>query len=213
MYRFDIINLLIKKHNFKKYLEIGVCNPDECFNLIECEDKDSVDPGVEFTDNPVKYPFTSDDFFDRLNKGETDKPSGYKWDIIFIDGLHISHQVEKDILNSLDHLSEEGIIVLHDCNPPEMWFAREDLILDGIPRAWNGTVWKSVYKLRATRPDLFVCTVDTDWGVGIVKRGGQICCDFDNSFFEYRVFESNRKDHLNLISVEEFKNFLDLNLI
>ena len=211
MYRFDIINSIVKKHEFKKYLEIGVCNPEDCFNLIECDDKDSVDPGVEFQENPVKYPFSSDEFFSKLDSGEIDKPSDYKWDVIFIDGLHLSYQVEKDILNSLNHLSEGGIIVLHDSNPPEIWFAREDLVLDGIPRAWNGTVWKSIYKLRATREDLFVCTVDTDWGVSIVKRGIQECCDFNNSFFEYLIFDKNRKDHLNLISVEEFKRLLDSN--
>ena len=71
---------------------------------------------------------------------------------------------------------------------------------------WNGTVWKSIYKLRATRPDLFVCTVDTDYGIGIVKLGKQECCDFNNSFYEYREFEKNKKEHLNLISIEEFNN-------
>ena len=34
MLRYDIINDLIHKNNFKTYLEIGVRNPDECFNLI-----------------------------------------------------------------------------------------------------------------------------------------------------------------------------------
>jgi hypothetical protein len=84
--------------------------------------------------------------------------------------------------------------------------AREDFIIDGIAHGWNGTVWKSIYKLRATRPDLFVCTVDTDWGIGIVKRGKQQCCNFNNSFYEYREFEKNKKEHLNLISIEEFNN-------
>ena len=81
---------------------------------------------------------------------------------------------------------------------------REDFIIDGVAHGWNGTVWKSIYKLRATRPDLFVCTVDTDFGVGIVKRGQQECCDFDNSFYEYRAFEKNRKEHLNLITIDEY---------
>jgi hypothetical protein len=206
MNRYDIINELIKKYNYKTYLEIGVRNPDECFNLINCETKHSIDPGYENDENQVDYPYTSDNFFRLLENKELNLPTTHKWGIIFIDGLHISNQVEKDILNSLNHLSENGVIVLHDCNPPNLWMAREDFIIDGIAHGWNGTVWKSIYKLRATRPDLFVCTVDTDYGIGIVKRGKQECCDFNNSFYEYREFEKNKKEHLNLISIEEFNN-------
>jgi hypothetical protein len=208
MNRYDIINELIKKCDYKTYLEIGVKNPDECFNLISCETKHSVDPGYEDPENRVDYPYTSDNFFKLLENQELNLSTTHKWDIIFIDGLHISSQVEKDILNSLNHLSENGVIVLHDCNPPELRFAREDYMVDGYYVAWNGTVWKSIYKLRATRPDLFVCTVDTDWGIGIIRRGQQECCDFNNSFYEYREFEKNRKEHLNLISIEEFNNML-----
>jgi hypothetical protein len=206
MNRYDIINNLIQKYDYKTYLEIGVRNPDECFNLINCETKHSIDPGYENDENQVDYPYTSDNFFRLLENKELNLPTTYKWDIIFIDGLHISNQVEKDIFNSLNHLSENGVIVLHDCNPPNLWMAREDYIIDGIGHSWNGTVWKSIYKLRATRPDLFICTVDTDYGIGIVKRGKQECCDFNNSFYEYREFEKNKKEHLNLISIEEFNN-------
>lgn len=206
MNRYDIINNLIQKYDYKTYLEIGVRNPDECFNLINCKTKHSVDPGYENDENQVDYPYTSDNFFRLLENKELNLSTTHKWDIIFIDGLHISNQVEKDIFNSLNHLSENGVIVLHDCNPPNLWMAREDYIIDGIAHGWNGTVWKSIYKLRATRPDLFVCTVDTDYGIGIVKRGKQECCDFNNSFYEYKEFEKNKKEHLNLISIEEFNN-------
>jgi hypothetical protein len=204
MERYDIINDLIRKNNFKKYLEIGVRDPDECFNKINCYVKHSVDPGHEIKDDRIEYQYTSDTFFKLLESGHLNLSTTYKWDVIFIDGLHVSTQVEKDIMNSLNHLNYDGFIVLHDCNPPELWYAREDFCVNGVYSPWNGTVWKSIYKLRATRPDLFVCTVDTDWGVGIVKRGQQECCDFNNSFYEYREFEKNRKEHLNLITVSEF---------
>jgi hypothetical protein len=206
MNRYDIINVLIEKNNFGSYLEIGVRDPKDCFDFIECGVKHSVDPGYEHSENSVKYKYTSDNFFSLLENGNLDLSINYKWDVIFIDGLHISTQVEKDISNSINHLSDEGFIILHDCNPPDLWFAREDYMINGVCHNWNGTVWKCVYKLRATRPDLFVCTVDTDWGIGIIKRGEQQCCDFNNPFYEYREFEKNRKDHLNLISVEEFNN-------
>ena len=34
MNRYDIINNLIQKYDYKTYLEIGVRNSDECFNLL-----------------------------------------------------------------------------------------------------------------------------------------------------------------------------------
>ena len=52
-YRYDLINKVIKKFGFKKYLEIGVCVPSDCFDMIEVEDKVGVDPGIENPENPV----------------------------------------------------------------------------------------------------------------------------------------------------------------
>jgi hypothetical protein len=101
MYRSEIINQIIKTKSLTKYLEIGVRNPDDCFNFINIELKDGVDPGFENPDNPVKYPYTSDDFFVRLENNLLDKSPDFKWDLIFVDGLHLSYQVEKDVLNSL----------------------------------------------------------------------------------------------------------------
>ena len=69
MQRYDIINKIIQDNEFNNYLEIGVCDPNDCFNLINCANKDSVDPGVEYSINPVKYPYTSDGFFEKLNNG------------------------------------------------------------------------------------------------------------------------------------------------
>ena len=97
MYRFDIINHFIKKYNFKNYLEIGVFN-GECIEAIDIFHKDGVDPGVEGVVHPkVNYPITSDEFFELI------KDEDIKYDIVFIDGLHHSDQVIKDITNSLKH--------------------------------------------------------------------------------------------------------------
>jgi len=111
MHRSQIINHISQKKSFTKYLEIGVRNPNDCFNSINIELKDGVDPGFENPNNPVKYPYTSDDFFARLENGFLDKSPDFKWDLIFVDGLHLSYQVERDVLNSLNHLSEDGVIV------------------------------------------------------------------------------------------------------
>lgn len=212
MQRYDIINSIIKENGFKRYLEIGVCDPSVCFDKIDCETKDSVDPGVEYAANPVTYPITSDDFFKLLESSQLDKEKDYQWDVIFIDGLHISDQVLRDVKNSLKHLNPNGYILLHDCNPPDSFHAREDYYINGKQYSWNGTVWKALYYLRATT-DLDICTINTDWGIGIVrnpKKGKKRpTIEFTNSFFEYNVMAVNRKEHLGLIEVYELQDWLD----
>ena len=76
----------------------------------------TVDPGLENETNPVKYKFTSDDFFNRLESGMLDLPADYKWDLIFIDGLHEYNQLTKDCANYYPKLKEGGIFAGHDYN-------------------------------------------------------------------------------------------------
>ena len=49
-----------------------------------------------------------------------------KFDVIFIDGLHLAEQVERDIENSLDFIKEDGYF--YDCNPPSEWHARKIIL-------------------------------------------------------------------------------------
>jgi hypothetical protein len=208
-YRYDLINTLIQKFGFKNYLEIGVSDPSECFNNVICENKMGVDPGLEFPDNPVKYPMTSDDFFFNLEKGNLDLDPGFRWDIIFIDGLHISTQVMKDVINSLYHLNPNGYILLHDCNPESYFMQREDYYIDGQQQPWNGTVWKVIYNLRSTRDDLQICTVNTDWGVGVIRRGNFNPIKLDNPFYEFNQMSKNRRRDLGIIEVHEFEHWIN----
>jgi hypothetical protein len=53
--RTEIINYLLTKTESQNYLEIGVRDPDSNFNKIICKNKYSVDPGIEFADNPVDF--------------------------------------------------------------------------------------------------------------------------------------------------------------
>jgi hypothetical protein len=190
-------------------LEIGVSDPSECFDNVICENKMGVDPGLEFPDNPVKYPMTSDNFFLQLENGKLDLDPGFRWDIIFIDGLHISTQVMKDVINSLYHLNPNGYILLHDCNPETYFMQREDYYIDGVQHPWNGTVWKVIYNLRATRDDLQVCTVNTDWGVGVIRRGNFNPIKFDNPFYEYNQMSNFRRRDLGIIEVHEFEHWIN----
>jgi len=215
MERSDIINRIIKHNKFTKYLEIGVAYPQKCFNKIEVKEKHSVDPGVEVPEERAMYPLTSDEFFSSLEEGKLNLPSDYKWDVIFIDGLHESEQVEKDIQNAYKHISDCGYIVLHDCNPPTVHHAREDYSDKSTPAGWlwNGTTWKAIQKLRQSKiisEPIDMVTVDTDWGCGVFRKGiGVESYDSTyNTFYEYEKFNEKRIDILNLISIPQFDEWL-----
>jgi hypothetical protein len=209
--RSEVINFLLStRSEDSTYLEIGVRNPNDNFNKINASKKFSVDPGVEFKENPVDFKLTSDDFFSQLKEG-TILDAARKFDVIFIDGLHLADQVEKDILNSLDFIKDDGFIVMHDCNPPSEWHARERYGYDLSPARnfWNGTTWKAFVKARK-RTDLFSCCVDSDWGIGVISKKvnlGQanIC---SNEFYEYDVLAQNRIETLNLVSFEALKTLV-----
>lgn len=194
MYRTDIINELIKKNNYKSYLELGVCDG---MNLrrINSNDKIGVDPEpTEYGVAVTNYLMTSDSYFFSNTR---------KFDIIFIDGLHEAKQVYKDINNALNILNEGGIIICHDMNPIEELHQR----VPRQSRIWNGDCWKAWVQLRTERNNLEMFVVNTDWGCGVITKGEQIKLKVIEDI-TYENLVINRNKWLNLISVEDFKDKL-----
>ena len=152
MTRYDIINRFIEKYNFNSFLEIGTLY-GETFRSVKCKDKESVDPDP--STNPT-HCLPSDEYFEKFDK---------KFDIIFIDGLHLCEQVDRDIKNALKHLNHGGVIVMHDCHP----WSEETQVHDinNHPIAWTGDCWKAFVKNRAEQPyEMYV--VDHDCGCGVI---------------------------------------------
>lgn len=202
MSRTDIINHFIKKYNYKSYLEIGV---QAGYNItaVACDKIHGVDPDKKSAAN---FKITSDEFFAMI------RPE-VKYDIIFIDGLHLEDQVMKDIENSLNHLSVGGTIVMHDCNPPTEWHQRSYEEFLRWPYVWNGTTWRAFVRYRATRPDLIMYCVDTDWGCGIIRLGNgskephvqqQETISLPEPF-TYQQLTEFRESWLNMITTGQFK--------
>jgi glycosyltransferase involved in cell wall biosynthesis len=174
--RSQVLNQLINKYGYKTYLEIGVFDPTQNFDHINCAQKTGVDPEA-MRDDIIGA--TSDDFFRTL-------PRNVEYDLIFIDGLHHSEQVTRDIENALNHLSDQGTIVCHDMLP-------EDEEMQAVPRRtvkWMGDCWKSWARYRMTDCSLTMYVIDSDCGMGIIRRGGQkifkadvVCQDLTYFFF------------------------------
>jgi len=184
--RLDLINYVIKKNNYKRYLEIG-CHLDEIFEKINIS-KIGVDPVSGGT-----FRGTSDEFFSR-NKD--------MFDCVFIDGLHTYDQVLKDVKNSLKFLDNNGIIILHDCLPISINHQR-------VPRTrytWNGDVWKAIVELR-THKNLEVFTVEADQGLGVIKKKNNsdilILEDVDFIKLSFKFYYNNNKKIMQTFSFDK----------
>lgn len=209
--RTEIINFLLSLYQEDTcYLEIGVRNPDDNYNHIKATTKYSVDPGIEFEENPVDFKMTSDEFFQKLTANDI-LSNNIKFNVIFIDGLHVAPQVDRDIENAFKYIKNDGFIVVHDCNPPTEWHARECHEYKHTPARefWNGTTWKAFLKWRFN-PEINSCCIDSDWGVGILSKDYQIGKNIEpaNPFYEFHLLVENRKYYLNLMDFGSFKGMI-----
>lgn len=147
--RTDLIDEIVKRNGVQSYLEIG-CRDDECFAQVDVPFRVGVDP---VSGGTVRA--TSDEFF-AANRD--------RFDLVFIDGLHLYEQVVADIRNSLAVLNPGGVILLHDCLPTDcvMQYREQASIF------WNGDVWKAIVEAR-TWQDIDTATCLIDQGVGIIR--------------------------------------------
>ena len=187
-FRWDLIDYLIQKNKFENYLEIG-CDDDQLFSKVNIKNKIGVDP---VSGGNIRK--KSDDFFSS-NKD--------KFDLVFIDGLHIYEQVKKDILNSLKFLNENGIVLVHDCMP-------DSLSKQAVPRykmKWNGDVWKAIVDLRQ-REDLDIFTCEIDQGIGIItkrKNSSMLKLNKPVKNLKFKDYYYNYKEYLRIIKLTDFK--------
>ena len=151
----DVLNYLIKTYNYKSYLEIGV-QLGRTFRKIKCETKVGVDPDPMCE---VTFKLTSDKFFENNES---------KFDLVFIDGLHLCEQVVLDFENSIQHLNEGGCIVFDDVLPRTKSAQLRNL---GALGAWNGDCWKSIVYLRCKYgEDWTFRTLDASYGLTIAMK-------------------------------------------
>jgi len=183
-----LLNLIAEKIKATSYLEIGVQNTANNFDKIKVQDKIGVDPNVQ---NSKILPLTSDAFF-RL--------SSKHFKLGFIDGLHHDDQVKRDIINTWFALKPGGVMMIHDCNPD-----REEIT--HTPRdskIWTGNVYKTICQIAS--PPKF--TIDVDYGCCILRNNDDRLL-FNDREVSWEDFDKNRKQLLNLVTVEEGLKIID----
>ena len=226
MNRLEVIQKIINKIKAKSYLEIGV-DKGHTFFWVKARKKVAVDPHFSFklkhrvhkslknyTNITARYfQITSNDYFQ-------EKKTTQQFDLIFIDGQHTYEQSLNDVINSLNCLSGKGVIVVHDCNPPnrEAAFPAESLnhAALSMPADWSfewcGDVWKTICFLRANRNDLNIFVLDCDFGTGVITKGiPEDTLNLDHEAIAkmtYDDLDKNRKHFLNLKPESYLDQFL-----
>lgn len=224
--RKQIIQDLIDKKRYSTYLEIGVFSGTVFFG-VKARKKIAVDPDFQFgkfkrTKKIIKnfsnlnaeyYELTSDDFFKQHASRLFSKNPV---DICFVDGMHEYDYALRDVENTLKFLQNDGVIIMHDCNPTTAenavsfaeWKSRN------YSGNWNGDVWKTIVHLRSLRKDITTFVLDVDYGLGIVcKRPPQNTLSFTEAEIRsltYSDFDKNRQHWLDLKPMDYLYSFFKL---
>ncbi len=213
--RGTFIKNIIEELEYEKYLEIGLShNPIAPYRMLNnIKTKHSVD-----TDKTTNADFimTSDDFFINLKSNKLQAQgldSQYKWDIIFIDGNHYAKQVYADLKNALNHISDNGVIIMHDVLPQDYYRTLEipiPITYDEkqmyIP-VMQCDAWKVVHYCLKNMPEINVCTTpENEGGLGIITKSitsRKLLPQNNNPFFQFTEMKKDVNNMMNVISSDE----------
>jgi hypothetical protein len=224
--KMDLINELAAVHGYHSYLEI--CTPTTgklyatvdrdryttCHRLMyRCPDK--------FEDGfPIDFRTSGLDIERHLR---VIRAVERKYDVILVDPFHEYETTIRDLREACDLLRPNGTILVHDCFPTD-----EKIV---VPRyqngSWCGVTYKAYIDFVLATPRLWFCTVDTDFGCGVIRQPAQFARDdraalpfvaessrrlairdWEQAGSDYgktfRLLQAHATTLLNLVTVEEF---------
>lgn len=201
--RVGVVRDELRRFRRPRYLEIGV-HAGLLFLHVRAHSKVAVDPVPRIARwRWLAHPntalrgrllrMTSDAFFSDLDRGT-------RFDVVFVDGHHTREQALRDIEGGLAHLSADGVVLVHDCNPTNPAAASRDSA-DAAGGGWCGDVWKAIVELRATRSDLSVRTLDCDFGIGVVRRRPSTPLALEPAAIEAMTYADLERDRAHLLGL------------
>jgi Methyltransferase domain len=151
------------------------------------------------------------------------KLSADKVDICLVDAFHTYDCTTRDLTFAYELLADGGVLVVHDCSPPNEAWASPTF----APGDWCGESYRSYLDFVLTRDDLDYCTVDVDYGCGIIFKNriadmvGPVEPKLVAEWFEVhnddqlalRFFFKNRAKLLRLMSGKDFVRKFSLSLL
>jgi hypothetical protein len=212
----DLIHLISKRLKLKNYLEL--CTPTAGRRYREIDRarfrtarRLMYTCPPDFDDGlPIDHKIANFDIQDALTE-----LSSAKVDICLVDALHTYDFTNRDLTCAYELLADGGVLVVHDCSP----MTEAEASPKFAPYEWCGESYRSYLDFVLTRHDLDYCTVDVDFGCGIIIKkctldmARPICESklvaewFDvhnDSQLAFSFFSKNRAMLLGLISAKSF---------
>lgn len=202
--KYDLINHLIRVRGYKSCLEISTPTSGCGFrNVTKTVHRERIWSRSHRQNDGelVTYRMDSDTAFNMI------RDEGKHYDIILVDGFHSFDQQSRDVIHSLERLTPNGTVLVHDACPPHEWMVGEKQVKYV---EWSGDAYKVVVQMRMTRPDLSIRTVDTDLGCALIRNEPSqiplLTGDFEQ-LCDWTYFQAHRREILNMITTDEFFAF------
>ena len=167
----DLIDVIAKRFNCVHYLELCTQTTGNYYREINHRQFKSTQRlmyncPVTFDDGlPIDFRIADFDIADAIGAL---KKSSDKIDICLVDGWHTYECAFRDLSCAYEILADGGVLVVHDCLPPNAGVASPS----PIAGEWCGVSYKAFLDFVLARNDLDYCTVDIDYGCGVIfKRG------------------------------------------
>ena len=224
--KIEIVGLLAAKYEFRRYLELCTPTTGNYYKgldrrVLSTTHRLMYNCPADFVDGST-VDFRSDSLEISQCLAEI-RGKGLRYDIILVDPFHEYDTSYRDILEAFDLIDEGGMLVVHDCLPPNAAVATPRF----IPSTWCGVTYKAYLDFVCARRGLDYRTVDVDYGCGLIRKldhrsravkslrmiitpfrrsllwrqWRRIGNDFEQAFC---FFQKHKKALLNLIGPEEF---------
>lgn len=170
--KMEIINLLAARNRFSRYLEL--CTPttgnhyaDLDRSLLSTAHRLMYRCPAEFDDGlAIEFRSENSDIEPCVKEIER---RGSRYDIVLVDPWHEYATSKRDLDRALRLTRDGGIVVVHDCLPPSAEIASSQF----RPGTWCGVTYKAYVDTVGMRRDLVYCTVDIDYGCGVIRKLGR----------------------------------------
>jgi hypothetical protein len=215
--KFDIARMLARKYNLTSYLEVATPTTGGTYAQVDrrqftrcarlmyrCPPEFSDGQAVEYRTAAE----SAEGLYCDLVRG------GARFDLVFIDSFHTYGNSLRDILFGLQLVRPHGIVLVHDCDPPNPEIATPQHH-DG---EWCGVTYAAFLDTVLGDPGLCYATVATDYGCGIISprpRRELLYNNHDKQLAaewykldlsqKFPFFNQNRRRLLHLISTISFE--------
>ena len=165
----DLVHVISKKLNLTNYLELCTHLSGNFYRDVNRSRFDTArrlmyNCPADFDDGlPIDFKIVGFDIDRAFNdlKAQADKV-----DICLVDGWHTYDCAIRDLTCAYDLLVDGGVLVVHDCLPPTEFIASPTW----HSGEWSGVNYRAYLNFVLSRTDLCYCTVDVDYGCGIIFK-------------------------------------------